>query len=84
MATTSAQQGAEGAPTSSGRDSNNTKKINKWSYPAAGPACLVPAWARCPLPSDPAMFVEPRLMSSNRVYFSIPGCKGLQLSVVDL
>lgn len=47
-------------------------------------ACLARAWARRPLPSDPAMFVEPGLLSSNWVYFSIPGCKWSQLSVADL
>lgn len=47
-------------------------------------ACLAGAWARHPLPSDPAMFVEPGLLSSNWVYFSIPGCKWSQLSVADL
>lgn len=37
-----------------------------------------------PLPSDPTMFVEPVLLSSNRVYFSIPWRKWTQLSKADL
>lgn len=47
-------------------------------------ACLASAWAE-PLPSDPTMFMEPVLLSSNRVYFSLLGrCKWMQLSRADL
>lgn len=59
-----------------------TVKINRWMLGLR--ACLASAWAE-PLPSDPTMFVEPVLLSSNRVYFSLLGqCKWMQLSGADL
>ena len=47
-------------------------------------ACLPSAWAE-PLPSDPTMFVEPVLLSSNWVYFPLLGrYKWMRLSRADL
>lgn len=60
-----------------------TVKINRCMVGAVQ-ACLASAQAE-PLPSDPTMFMEPVLLSSNRVYFSLLGrCKWMQLSRADL
>lgn len=74
-------QSREGSSSFLAQTGNATVKINKRSVGLG--ACLASAWAT-PLPSDPTMFVEPALLSSNRVYFSIPWRKETQLSVADL
>lgn len=75
-------RGVRGSSSFLRQTGNATVKINKWMVGLR--VCLAGAWAE-PLPSDPTMFVEPVLLSSNRVYFSLLGWrKWTQLSVADL
>lgn len=60
------KKGSGGLPPSCGTD-RHCHCENKQMHGGAG-ACLASAWAE-PLPSDPTMFMEPVLLSSNRVYF---------------
>lgn len=74
--------GQGGLPPSCGTDRQchcENKQMDLW-----GCGAVWPALGLSPLPSDPSMFVEPVSLSSNRVYFSIPWRKWMQLSMADL